>query len=102
MVSETAEKSADEKRLASRSTCQSIRFNTATMIVAAKTALGRKKSVGVRNSAANAMPKAARMDAIWVSAPASKLTTDRENPPVTGKPPDSAAAVFAAPKPINS
>ena len=102
IVSSTAEKSAREKRADNVKMSQSINASTATMIVAARTAFGRKYSAGVNRSAANAIPSAVSTDAICVSAPASKLTTEREKPPVTGNPPDSAAAALAAPKPINS
>ena len=40
--------------------------------------------------------------AAGVSAPASKLTTERAKPPVTGYPPETADAMLDAPKPINS
>lgn len=45
---------------------------------------------------------AAESDAAGVTAPASKLTTERANPPVTGYPEEIAAAMFAAPRPISS
>jgi hypothetical protein len=54
------------------------------MIVAASVAFGRKWRSGVRNSAASAMPTAVKAPAAGVSAPASKFTTDRAKPPVTG------------------
>ncbi len=81
---------------------RSIKLITATMIVAARVALGRKYSSGVRNKAVRAMPTAAIILAAGVFAPASKLTTERENPPVTGKPPDSAEATLALPRAISS
>ena len=37
-----------------------------------------------------------------VAAPASKLTTERENPPAMGNPPPKDAPKFAAPRPISS
>ena len=40
--------------------------------------------------------------AAGVTAPASKLTTEREKPPVTGMPPENAEATFAAPRPSSS
>ena len=48
------------------------------------------------------MPMAVNIPAIGVCAPASKLTTEREKPPVTAKPPEAAEAMLAAPKPSNS
>ncbi|MNC99734.1 hypothetical protein D3C83_181180 [compost metagenome] len=54
------------------------------MIVAARVAIGSEWSSGVRNSAATAMPTAVKAPAAGVSAPASKLTTERAKPPVTG------------------
>ena len=54
------------------------------MIVAASTATGRLARSGVRKSVASAMPTAVKAPAAGVAAPASKLTTDRAKPPVTG------------------
>ena len=48
------------------------------------------------------MPTAVNAPAAGVTAPASKLTTERAKPPVTGKPPVKAAATLEAPRPINS
>ena len=72
------------------------------MIVPAKVAIGSEASNGVRNSAASNIPTAVNAPAAGVSAPASKLTTDRAKPPVTGYPPEKAAATLAAPRPISS
>ena len=72
--------------------------STATIIVAASVALGRKNRNGVRNSVARAMPTAVKAPAAGVSAPASKFTTERAKPPVTGNPPDIAEPIFEAPK----
>ncbi len=54
------------------------------MMVAASVALGRKYKSGVRNNAASAIPTAVNAPAAGVSAPASKFTTERAKPPVTG------------------
>ena len=54
------------------------------MIVPANVAIGSEASTGVRNNAASKMPTAVNAPAAGVSAPASKLTTERANPPVTG------------------
>ncbi len=53
-------------------------------MVAASVALGRKCSAGVRNSVAAAIPTAVIPPAAGVRAPASKFTTERAKPPVTG------------------
>ena len=81
---------------------RSMSDRTATMMVAASVALGRKNRSGVRNRVANAMPMAVKAPAAGVRAPASKFTTDRENPPVTGKPPETAAPTFEAPRATSS
>ena len=65
------------------------------MMVAARVAFGRKNSSGVRNIVASAMPTAVKAPAAGVSAPASKFTTERAKPPVTGNPPETAAPMFA-------
>ncbi len=49
-----------------------------------------------------AIPVAQNTLANCVDAPASKLTTDLEKPPVTGNAPEIADATLAAPKPTNS
>ena len=72
------------------------------MIVAANVALGKKNNSGVKSRAANPIPIAVKAPAAGVSAPASKLTTERAKPPVTGYPPETADAMLDAPKPINS
>ena len=72
------------------------------MIVAASVAVGRKNSAGVRNITASAMPTAVNAPAAGVCAPASKFTTDRAKPPVTGNPPDSPAPRFDAPSATSS
>ena len=54
------------------------------MIVAASVALGKKNKSGVSNRAARPIPIAVNAPAAGVSAPASKLTTERAKPPVTG------------------
>ena len=72
------------------------------MMMAARVALGRKKNSGVRNIVASATPIAVYVPAAGVSAPASKFTAERVNPPVTGKPPEKAEPRFAAPSAINS
>ena len=48
------------------------------------------------------MPPAVNTPAAGVCAPASKLTTEREKPPVTGKPPEKADDTLLAPRAINS
>ena len=48
------------------------------------------------------MPTAVKAPAAGVCAPASKLTTDRAKPPVTGKPPVMAAPTLQAPKATSS
>ena len=48
------------------------------------------------------MPPAVNTPAMGLRAPASKLTTERENPPVTGKPPLTPDARLAAPRPTSS
>jgi len=72
------------------------------MMVAARVAFGRKKRSGVRKIVASAMPSAVKAPAAGVSAPASKFTTERAKPPVTGNPPDRAEPTFAAPSAISS
>lgn len=57
---------------------------------------------GVRNRVASAIPTAVYAPAAGVSAPASKLTTEREKPPVTGMPPEKPAPRLAVPRPISS
>ena len=49
-----------------------------------------------------AIPIAVKAPAAGVFAPASKLTTDLANPPVTGNPPDSPEPTFENPRAINS
>src|SRR5690554_1614134 len=71
-------------------------------MVAANTACGKLWNKGVKNKAVMAIPTAVNTPAIGVLAPASKLTIEREKPPVTGKPPLTAEAILAAPKPTNS
>ena len=48
------------------------------------------------------MPMAVSTPARGVRAPASKLTTERAKPPVTGYPALKAEATLAAPRPISS
>ena len=98
----TARKSEIEYCQARLIVCQSSSEVTATIIVAARVALGRKNSTGVSNRAANPMPTAAIILAPGVFAPASKFTMEREKPPVTGKPTDTAEATLAAPRAISS
>ena len=98
----TAEKSDREYRQARASTPKSTSEVTATIIAAARAALGKKNKIGVNSKAARAIPIAARILATGVRAPESKLTTDLEKPPVTGKPADTAEATFAAPSAISS
>ncbi len=76
--------------------------STATTMVAASVACGRKYSAGVRKSEASVMPMAVNTPAAGVCAPASKLTTERANPPVTGKPPVKAAPRLLAPNATSS
>ena len=57
---------------------------------------------GVSINAATASISAVMAPAAGVSAPASKFTTDREKPPVTGNPPVREAPTLAAPNPISS
>ncbi len=71
-------------------------------MVAASVAFGRKKSSGVRKSVTSAIPIAVNAPAAGVSAPASKFTTERDRPPVTGNPPEMAAPMFEAPSAISS
>jgi hypothetical protein len=54
------------------------------MMVAASVALGRKEDQRRQRSAAMASPTAVKAPAAGVSAPASKFTTERAKPPVTG------------------
>jgi hypothetical protein len=54
------------------------------MIVAASVALGRKWTSGVSASAAKRQPDGGEGAGGRASAPASKFTTDRAKPPVTG------------------
>ena len=54
------------------------------------------------NIVASATPIAVYVPAAGVSAPASKATAERVSPPDTGKPPDKAEPMFAAPTAINS
>ena len=54
------------------------------MIVAASVALGRSWISGVSATAAMVRPSAVKAPAAGVAAPASKFTTDRAKPPVTG------------------
>lgn len=72
------------------------------MMVAASAACGKSRNIGVNNTATKAMLAAVNTLASWVRAPASKFTTERARPPVTGKPLVSAAATFAAPRPTSS
>ena len=72
------------------------------MIVAARVAFGKKYNSGVRNIVASAMPTAVNAPAAGVSAPASKFTTERAKPPVTGNPPEMAAPTFDMPSATNS
>ena len=67
-------------------------------MVAASVAFGKKNNKGVKNIVANAIPTAVKAPAAGVSAPASKFTTEREKPPVTGNPPEIADPIFDAPK----
>ena len=81
MVAATAAKSTFEYCQLDFNIEKSTKLRTATMIVAAKVALGKKNNSGVKNSAASSIPTAVKAPAAGVSAPASKLTTDRANPP---------------------
>ena len=81
---------------------KSTKLSTAIIIVAARVAFGKKKRSGVRKAVAIAIPIAVKVPAAGVLAPASKLTTDLANPPVTGKPPETADPKFEAPNAINS
>jgi hypothetical protein len=80
----------------------STRDSTATMMIAASAAFGRKNSSGVRNSVAMPTPTAVNAPAAGVCAPASKFTTERDSAPVTGKPPETAEPRSAAPSAISS
>ena len=75
---------------------------TATMMVAASTAWGSAWNQPVKKATTSAISAAEMTPASGVLAPAAKLTTERANPPVTGKPPDTALARLAAPKPSSS
>ena len=72
------------------------------MTVAARTALGKNSNNGVKNKAVSAIMTAVMTPAKGVRAPASKFTTEREKPPVTGNPPPNPLAILAAPSPISS
>ena len=72
------------------------------MMVAASMACGRWCSAGVSTSVARRMPAAVNTPAAGVCAPASKLTTEREKPPVTGRPPVNAADRLLAPRATSS
>jgi hypothetical protein len=76
--------------------------NTATIMVAARVALGSEVNHGVRNNAVRPIAMAVNTPAMGVTAPASKFTTERAKPPVTGKPPDKAELILAAPSPASS
>ena len=102
IVADTAAKSTLEYVHVLRRIEKSTRLRTATMMVAASVAFGRKNNNGVSSNAANAIPTAVNAPAAGVSAPASKFTTDREKPPVTGYPPERAAAIFDVPRPTSS
>ena len=67
------------------------------MTVAAKTALGRYSNRAVKNKVVIAIMIAVMTLANGVFAPASKFTTERLNPSVTGNPPPKPLAIFAAP-----
>ena len=71
-------------------------------MVAARVAWGTKYSAGVSSSAAARMPTAVNTPAAGVCAPASKFTTERAKPPVTGKPPVKAAPRLPAPRATSS
>ena len=75
---------------------------TATSIIDASATFGNQYNSGVKSKATEAINKAVSKPAPGVAAPASKLTTEREKPPHTGKPPENDTAIFAAPKPTNS
>lgn len=68
------------------------------MMVAAKVAFGRKYRSGVKNNVTKAITMAVNAPAAGVSAPASKFTIERENPPAIGNPPETAAPMFDAPR----
>ncbi|MNM65636.1 hypothetical protein D3C81_770910 [compost metagenome] len=72
------------------------------MMVAASTGSGSRASQPVGATSASASKPAVMMLARGVFAPAWKLTAEREMEPVTGKPPDSALATLAAPRPSSS
>ena len=63
------------ERLCYRQMLKLTRESTATMMLAAKVAWGRKYKAGVNNKDASVMPIAVKMPAASVCAPASKLTT---------------------------
>src|SRR5210317_429334 len=81
---------------------RSTKERTATMTVAARTALGKNSNNGVKNKAVSAIMTAVMTPAKGVLAPASKLTTEREKPPVTGNPPETAEAILAEPRATSS
>src|SRR5690554_7651410 len=56
------------------------------LIVAARVAIGSVASSGVNQRITTRMPTAVKAPAAGVRAPASKFTTEREKPPVTGIP----------------
>ena len=84
IVAATAVKSALEYPHVFFKIDRSTRPRTATIIVAASVALGKKYTNGVRATAAMVRPIAVNAPAAGVSAPASKFTTERAKPPVTG------------------
>ena len=102
MVTSMAMKSAREYRQVRIRAGKSTSVDTATIIVAANVATGSMAMAGVSASVATAIPIAVKAPAAGVWAPASKFTTEREKPPVTGIPPANPAPRLAAPRPISS
>ena len=64
--------------------------------------MGRAWNNPVAKTSNNAIRTAANMPESGERAPASALTAVREKPPVTGKAPESALAILAAPSPRSS
>ncbi|MCY1548910.1 hypothetical protein D9M68_850500 [compost metagenome] len=76
--------------------------STAMMMVAASAGSGSCASQPVGTLSSRASRPAVTSPASGVLAPAAWLTAEREIPPVTGNPPDTALARLAAPRPSSS
>src|SRR6266446_3903708 len=71
-------------------------------MTAPRAATGRYFIASVRATKTRVNTAAATRPATWVRPPTASLIAVRESAPLTGKPPNSPEAMFAAPKPINS